>query len=57
MKQKEESITIVTLCVIASLLLIFIALLISILLKDECAKNTELSKFTICIKKIEKKGE
>lgn len=57
MKQKEESITIVTLCVIASLLLILIALLISILLKDECAKNTELSKFTICIKKIEKKGE
>lgn len=57
MNKKEETITIVALCVAASSLLILFALLTSILLKDECVKDTELSKWTICIRKIEKEGE
>lgn len=57
MNKKEEAIAIVSLCVAASSLLILFALLTSILLKDECVKDTELSKWTICIRKIEKEGE
>lgn len=57
MNKKEETITIVALCVAASSILILLALLTSILLKDECAKDTKLSKWTICVRKIEQKGE
>lgn len=57
MNKKEETVVIVALCVAASSMLILIALLTSILFKDECAKDTELSKWTICIRKIEKEGE
>lgn len=57
MNKKEETVAIVSLCVASSSMLILIALLTSILFKDECAKDTELSKWTICIRKIEKEGE
>ena len=57
MNKTEETVVIVALCVAASSMLVLIALLTSILLKDECAKDTELSKWTICIRKIEKEGE
>lgn len=57
MNKKEETVVIVALCVTAASMLILIALLTSILMKDECAKDTELSKWTICIRKIEKEGE
>ncbi len=57
MNKKEETVAIVALCVASSSMLILIALLISILLKDECTKDTELSKWTICVRKIEKEGE